>query len=480
MRRRTSILLFACAACAAVLAFGLRRAGPLEEPDEAAWIFSSYAFRLAFLTPGGLSSTEWKDADALDHPPIAKIYFGAFLAPAGLLPDSLADKRLWFDRAFLPYDHAAFVAALRERISARALFLGRLANSAAILLACALVALVGAEAVSAEAGAAAALLLVLAAVARAVAAQAVADGLFLALELACAAAQAFWAADLARERRFCAARSLLCGALAGALFDVKISGALELALLAAAVAAALTAAPRSKPLRGAAAASLATAAAAAAFVAVALNPSLYREPCAFVLAMFRHRRETVALQSLVYFGGELQNPLYRICGVLRGLFSPEGGACIGAATAVLACAGAADARRRVAAAPVFSRVIVVHGAAWTAATLAVYRLDWPRYVLPALPFICLLAARGAARLAVLRPGARARPALLAVAAATALIVPARVFTPLSYWFDHPEAYRRKIDAQIPYLLARYPNDRPLILRGEADSRALLERLRGAP
>jgi len=467
-----------------VLGFGLWTAGPLNEPDEAAWIFSSYSFRLAFLTPGGLSSPEWKGADALDHPPLAKFLFGAVLAPAGLLPQSSADKQLWFERAFLPYDGAAFVASLRARVPPRALFLARLADSGAFLLACALTALAGAWLIAPEAGALAALLLALSGIVRVCAAQAVSDGLFVALELACALAQAAWAARLVRARRFSPAWSLACGVLAGALFDVKISGLLEIPLLAVTVAAVLAAEPRSKSLRAAALKSALAAAAAAVLSAVALNPSLYREPLQFALAMFAHRRETLDVQRLVYFGGAFQSPLYWLGGAARGLFWPSvgdrAGRMIGALSAALACAGLAGARRRWDAASPAGRVFVLHGAAWTGATLAAFRLDWQHYLLPISPFAALLAAAGARELLARKPETSARLAAIGAAAAALVVFAPGRLTPVNYWRGHPDAYQRAIDAQIPYLLARYPADGDLIRRGEADARVLLEQLRAAP
>ncbi len=478
--RRTFLACAACAGCAAVLALGLRAAGPMTDPDEAAWIFSSYAYRLAFLDPGGLLSPEWKGADALDHPPLAKYMVGAALASEGLVPVSLSDKDYWFERAFLPYDHAAFVESLRRRVSVRALFLSRLASGAAMFCACALTAAAGDWLISAEAGLLAAFLLVTAAITRVVAAEAVSDGLFVALELACALAQASWAARLARDKRFSPGRSLLCGALAAALFDTKISGALELPLLAAALVAALACEPRSHRLRRAVLSSAAAAAAAGLLVVVALNPSLYSRPFSFVLSMFRHRRDTLAIQRLVYFGGEFQTARDLLCGAMRGLFWPDGGGWLAAATGALACAGFVDPRRRLASAPVDARVFMLHGALWTAATLAGYRVDWPRYLLPILPFACLLAASGAAQLAERRSAARVRLGLAAVAAATVLIYPASLFTPLRFWRGHAAEYQLKIDRQIPYLLGRYPSDRAAIQRGETDARSLLDRLRGAP
>jgi len=476
MRRQLLALLLVCAACAAVLGWGLRTAGPLDEPDEAAWVFSTYAYRLAFVDRD-LSSPEWKGEDAVDHPPLAKFYLGAALAPAGLVASSPEDKRFWFERAFLPYDRPAFVAALRARVPEAALARARAANAAAMLAACALAAAAGAWLLSAEAGALAALIFAFSAVTRKVGAQAVADGLFVALELACALAQAAWAARLARTKRFSPAWSLLAGVLAGALFDTKISGLLELPLAAGALAAALAAAPRSRELRRAVLRSAACAFAAGVAFAVIADPSLWRAPASFALEMFRHRWETARLQRLVFFGGEFQSAGDLLCGALRGLFWPAEGRPLGAATAVLACAGAARLPRRLASAPPAARVAVLHGAAWTLATLAAFRVDWPRYLLTLLPFAALLAALGAEELASLRPGARARLAAASAAAAALLILPARRRTPLAYWVEHPEEFERRIDVQVRYLNERYPADRATITSGEEKSRAFIRQFR---
>jgi hypothetical protein len=68
---------------------------PLYEPDEAAWIYSSYYFNLYFLK-FGLFHQDWEDYDAYDHPPLVKYIVGATLFLKGHIFNSLAAKKMWF------------------------------------------------------------------------------------------------------------------------------------------------------------------------------------------------------------------------------------------------------------------------------------------------------------------------------------------------------------------------------------------------
>lgn len=67
---------------------------PLSEPDEAAWIYSGYYFKLFFLK-FDLSHTDWLDYDAYDHPPLVKYIIGGILFLKGYVFDSLDAKKQW-------------------------------------------------------------------------------------------------------------------------------------------------------------------------------------------------------------------------------------------------------------------------------------------------------------------------------------------------------------------------------------------------
>src|SRR4030042_355266 len=67
---------------------------PLSEPDEAAWIYSGYYFNLYFLN-FNLSHNDWRDYDAIDHPPLVKYIVGGILFLKGYVFDSLDAKEMW-------------------------------------------------------------------------------------------------------------------------------------------------------------------------------------------------------------------------------------------------------------------------------------------------------------------------------------------------------------------------------------------------
>ena len=430
------------------------------ELDEAAWIFSSYYYRLAFQRHD-LRSPDWRHADALDHPPLAKFMFGALLERDGLAAGSLTAKERWFKRSAIVYDRPEYTRQLRRQIPPRALWLARLGSGACMALACLFLSLLGALAFSPGVGAAAALLLVLAPLTRILAAQAVSDSLFTALLLGCALAQALWCRRLVATGRFSIGWSALCGGLIGLLFGTKILGIAGLPLMYLSVA--FAAAGRPKPVRFAALLSAAIATTAAAAVAIACNPSLYREPVSFTAAMFRHRLETVELQKILFFAETFQTPAQRLAEFTRLLFMSNDGISLitSGLTAVLAAAGLlslpvlARARREPAAV-----VTAVHLAGWALIALAAFSINWTRYLLPAMPLACLLAALGGAELAARR--ARAWKLAGCAVALAALAAPAcRSLSLENYWKRHPDAFQAQLSRQVAELVSRYPERRDL-------------------
>jgi hypothetical protein len=66
----------------------------LYEPDEAAWVFSSYYYHLYFEDRDWLHA-DWREYDALDHPPLAKYAVGLAMDVAGEPCSTLEHKRFW-------------------------------------------------------------------------------------------------------------------------------------------------------------------------------------------------------------------------------------------------------------------------------------------------------------------------------------------------------------------------------------------------
>jgi hypothetical protein len=71
-----------------------KKYGDLIDSDEVAWIFTGYYFNLYFLR-FELFHPDWKDYEALDHPPLAKYVVGGSLYLKGYTIDSLDPKRFW-------------------------------------------------------------------------------------------------------------------------------------------------------------------------------------------------------------------------------------------------------------------------------------------------------------------------------------------------------------------------------------------------
>lgn len=432
-------VLAAVAAAAAILAYNHTLQRPLEERDEAAWVFSTYYWRLA--AAGDFKNPAWKHADAADHPPVGKYVFGAALGERHAAR-SLNAKETWFSRMRDPRGAAAFLDALRSVVPMEALQKGRGVSGAAMLLSCALTAAIGAAALSAPAGALAALLLALAPLSRLTARLVTADALFLALMLACLLSQMRLAELLKKDKKPPLLAAAGCGALIGLLFGVKITGVLGLPLLAASIFDK----KRLKPALLCAAA----AGAAALLCAVLLNPSLWSEPFSFIRLMFAHRAAAVRDQLVLFPYQAAPRLLEQAAGFSRALFAgPDApSAFTSMLTAALALAGLGSWKAFPKEKPA-ARVLLIHAAVWTAAALGASKLLWVRYALPALPFVCLAAAHGALSLA--RDRRRLPLALAALAAAVLLSYPARLLTVERYYASRPEALEKIKAAQAALL-----------------------------
>ena len=83
----------------------------LYEPDEAAWVFSSYYYHLYF-EEGDLLHPDWQEYDALDHPPLAKYAVGLAMDLSDSPCVTLEHKQFWHR---IPID--GFAGSYREMMS---------------------------------------------------------------------------------------------------------------------------------------------------------------------------------------------------------------------------------------------------------------------------------------------------------------------------------------------------------------------------
>ncbi len=96
--------------------FFLRNApGPLRDEDEAAWVFKTYHYHLAFQLHE-FRHRDWQDPESYDHPPLARWIFGAALSGKGLVATSLENQHWWRERGYDLFYHPEF----REELTVRA------------------------------------------------------------------------------------------------------------------------------------------------------------------------------------------------------------------------------------------------------------------------------------------------------------------------------------------------------------------------
>lgn len=470
---------------------------PIEEVDEVAVAWSTGYLDLYL--DGRFDAPAWRGFDALDHPPAWKYLYGWVRAASGLPRPPPEAKARWHDRAWAVEDEAkAFREALNDEVPRHELHTSRLASALACVVGLVLLGLLLARAgPPAEAwGAVAAVSAI--AVFRRFGARGLIDGPLFATLVAAAWLTARWLACTHPRRRLAwgAALALTLGVLA----QLKITGGVGLLAVAGAWVWVRRAAPADgpAPAGGPGLGSLALVLAGAAVVALALNPSLWVDPVGFPLQMITHRADQVELQRALFdprcgltaleatqrfvWRTLLRtDPLYVATRaplvaslVVLGVFTPR---------------APAPAHARADAAQAAYAAATTHLGAWALLTLLTYKLDWPRYMIPALPLVAWLAARGVGQAIRLgrralghAEGARARTqarrALGAAAVAGLMLsVAATAELPGPSRAERWATRRPRIDA----IIAALPADAPLRRRLEATrDRVAADVVRGAP
>jgi len=367
----------------------------IEEIDETAWVFSSYYYRLAFIE-NSFSNPDWQDLDALDHPPLAKYTFGFAFFFAGLVPDNLAEKVWWRTHDLDMLDREGFLRRQTERTPPRALLIGRFVSTV-FLIACAfLVYSVSINMTSPVIALSAGLLFALNPLAQQVSGLVVADGIFLFFLLGSIFTQQKLFSRLAAGQS-APLLSPITGACAALLFLTKITGLAELPIALAGLLLAGRCGPDGKVptkflIRSGVAILLSWA-----FVSYVSNPSWWPDPLGFVVKMFRYRLDRVGLQMGVFFGDALPSPLLSLSVALHRIFFEWDGCYVAfkvPALLILTSFGLVQSLLSLRKAGPAERVLLLNAATWIPITIAAFKLEWDRYLLPIVPFVAVCAARG--------------------------------------------------------------------------------------
>jgi hypothetical protein len=389
---RVGLIALAVAALYSVGDFADGVSQPIEEVDEAAIVDSTYFYWLLFVAHDPFSP-DWKNFEAVDHPPLSKYLYGAALALDGTTIDSIEPKRHWVETTWEADDDRRFLGELHAQLPPRLLRAPRALSAGFLFGATMLLYWIAAEVSSPWIGLLAVVLFRIHPVIRWTSARVMIDGLLALGILAVLALQLRWARRASPDTRLAIGPPLLLGAALGLLFSIKISGVVG--LLAALLSLWLW--PRRLRLPAAG-----VVVGAALIVALVINPSVCSDPAGFVAEMFHHRARVLDAQQVLFGDSALLTAHQTVAAFLERLFLKIDPVfrIIRLPVILPACAvGAIRFFQLLRGRPLALGIVAIHGGLWTLAAAFSYRMNWPRYVMPAVPFLALLVALGMAEIA---------------------------------------------------------------------------------
>lgn len=356
---------------------------PIEEVDEAAWIYSTYFYHLAFERKD-VNSPDWKNRDALDHPPLYKFLLGAMLAGKNLHTTSYGPKKWWHENDLNISRSHEFVNQLRHDIPMRALFLGRLLSAILMFLSACLVFWLGRRIFSFPVGILSAIFFTIHPLVQKLSCRIVADNLFVLLLLVCVSLLILFLDNICQLQRSWIVGSFL-GICCALLFLTKISGIAVFGIMGIALL-------RKKQW-------ISVICSIFSFLAVtyALNPSFYHQPIVFVIDMFRYRYERVNLQMNVFYWSALPHHLLSLSYFLRKIFFEWDGffnLTFFPPMLVLFSCGLLRLPHYLKMNVEMVCAVLLFTGFWTACVVFSYKINWERYLLSIIPFVSIIVALG--------------------------------------------------------------------------------------
>lgn len=371
---------------------------PVSEVDEAAWIFSSYYYRLAFLERD-FTHKDWLDFDAIDHPPLAKYIFGAAIDFVNQTPDSLENKKWWHEIDLDLKNAEKNIQIMRDRINSQSLQATRLTSTVFFAVASVVLYLTASLSFNPICGVITTVLFVFHPIVLSLAQMTMADGLFLALMLVTVCLQIQLFNKICRNGSGIY-HAISLGVAQGLLFSTKILGAASVPI--AAISILLTGCVQNKIKNNKIKHSHFLFSILAMFVSFLLvtqliNPSLWHDPLRFIETMFTHRLNRVALQMSVFYWHAVPSTLLSLSLFVRKILF-EGDPVFGFfGVPVLVFWFVLGFWQSLAKTGYSGRVMipVMNACFWGGISIWTYKLNWSRYFLPSLPFVCLFTAYGA-------------------------------------------------------------------------------------
>lgn len=462
-------LLFICASIL-ILNSKWRLEVPSHEADEYAWYYSSYYYHLYFVK-SDFFSPEWKELDAIDHPPMAKYVFGSALQFADVLDTGsdqnilsvkdLDGKRFWHAHNENMRETGFFFQVNRENTPMQGLVVGRLVSAFFIMAAAAVFYFLLQSTFGASIAFLATLIFYGHILTIKLSMQMISDGIFLFFLMASVYLQHHLSQKFIMGGRGFVKWAALLGLVNAFSFLTKITGLL--CLFFSLLTLSLLHFNRTRPIERKEW-FLCIAVMSSFFLAtvMALNPSLWFDSLEFVQKMLQHRLDRVELQKIFSFFSHMPNsyvklatflkfsllqydPFYFYLGCPLYLF--------GFIYAFLS--GCKNFGRH--------KVVLINLFGWMAVTYMTFELAWPRYLFPALPMMSLIVANGLVLFA--QDVSRTRPMWqrwLRLGVSTLGIFWVMHFIQMQsidrYHMFHQAEFKKNKIIQLQFLQQRYPKD----------------------
>lgn len=368
--------------------------GWVKDADEAAWLFSTPYFR--HFICGDMAHPDWKDMDALDHPPLAKYFYGAALAVRGVEIDDLSYKKQWRVMADSKLLVNNFLGWISDVLPAGYIEYGRQASFLLYVLNMALFFVIIRRFFSRRAALLAAIFTAYNIPFTKYGVLVMAESLLLFWALAGIFLSLLWYESLSKCERGSRAwiSAAAVGIAAGLGFSTKLNGILILVpMLWVVFELKRNAMKTSQPNFKTIAAQIFLALFLCLALSFILNPALHVEPVETLRQMFMYRMERIEAQRTIFPEHYLPAwiVLLDLAGVLCNAQTNYSWLPSGAVFVSISLAGLllrkyfhSDPKRR---------IVYFAGAMWMAQSLAAYlRLGWTHYLFLAWPWLGLFAA----------------------------------------------------------------------------------------
>ncbi|MCC7383648.1 MAG: hypothetical protein IT384_17540 [Deltaproteobacteria bacterium] len=371
--------------------------GPPFAEDEGAVYYSTSYFRVAFLE-WDPRSPEWARTDAIDHPPAWKYAYGLLLTVLGRPLPGDGSKEAWNRGMTAAQRDGTSAAYLARTLDAADLMPSRLFALACVLVGLFLFAAVAGRATTPLIASLALLLAAFQGVIRWVSGRALIDPLLLLFIAGSILLTERWLVRGPGRGRLAVPWALGLGVLLGVLGNTKITGVVGIGGVVLALVLWRWRAQRSAELAAQghrrALASLAVVVGTAVVVGIAINPTLWSDPIGMAWKMVDYRAHALEVQMRFDDPAHFVSPqegLRRF--MVQTLLRPDP-LWLAASVPIVApmVVGGAFcflARAETTAKNPAWAAITAHFAVWLPTTALTYRMDWPRYTLPVIPFFLL-------------------------------------------------------------------------------------------